>query len=199
MNAEGTRGKSFSSVGEFRDWLARHHSSETELLVRLFKVHAREMGLTYPDARDEALCFGWIDGVLRSKDADSYTVRFTPRKPKSIWSEVNIKRVAALEAEGRMTPAGAAAFARREKSRSGVYAYENKSRELEAAYLKTFMTSKRGWKFFQAQAPWYQRTSVHWVMSAKREETRARRLGILISSSDRGVPIPSLDRTPRKK
>lgn len=168
------------------------------MLVRLFKVHARDKGMTYVEAVDEALCFGWIDGVLRGGDGDSFTIRFTPRKAKSIWSKVNIAKVAALEAAGRMMSAGKAAFARREEARSGIYAHEKKPVDLAPTYLKTFTANKRGWKFFQAQAPWYRRTSVHWVISAKREETRLRRLGILISCSNRGLPIPSLDRTPKK-
>ena len=198
-NAEGPKGKSFREGRNFRDWLSHHHSSETELLVRLFKVHARDKGMTYADALDEALCFGWIDGVRKGGDDDSFTIRFTPRKAKSIWSKVNIDKVAALEAAGRMMAPGRAAFARREENRSAIYAYEKDSVALSPDYLKTFRTTRGAWKFFQAQAPWYRRTSVHWVMSAMREETRARRLGILISSSDRGVPIPSLDRTPKKK
>jgi uncharacterized protein YdeI (YjbR/CyaY-like superfamily) len=175
--------------------LTDHHASESELLVRLFKVHARERGLTYSDALDEALCFGWIDGVRRGGDEDTFTIRFTPRKPKSTWSAVNIKRVAELEAAGRMHESGLAAFKRRSTERSAVYAYENRQTELSPEYEKKLRSNKKAWKFFDAQAPWYRRTAIYWVMSAKKEETREKRLARLIDLSAKGKPLPQLDRT----
>lgn len=185
---------SFASAKEFRAWLAKHHASERELLVRLYKVHARARGMGYSDALDEALCFGWIDGVRRSLDADSYSIRFTPRKKGSIWSGVNIKRVAALEAAGRMRAPGTAAFARREEQKSRVYSFESAERQLDAAQKKRFRANARAWKDFLSRPPWYRRTSIFWVVSAKREETRSRRLEILIDRCARSEPIEPLRR-----
>jgi len=195
VKSSAAKGRAFASGEAFREWLAEHHASETELLVRLFKVHARDKGMTYKDALDEALCFGWIDGVRRTGDEDTHTIRFTPRRAKSIWSAVNIKRVNELEAAGRMHESGLAAFGRRDANRSVVYAYENRQIELSPEYAKIFRSKKRAWTFFESQAPWYQRTSIYWVMSAKREETRERRLATLIDVSAKGKPLPQLDRT----
>lgn len=188
------RHKAFRSAAAFRAWLEQHHSSKKELLVRLYKVHAKQKGMTYAEALDEALCFGWIDGVRRGVDADSFSVRFTPRKLRSIWSAVNIKRVGELEAAGTMRAGGIAAFSRRESARSNVYAYENRGRGLDDAYERRLRSNARAWKFFQSQAPWYQRTSSYWVMSAKREETRLKRLETLIDSSEHQRRIPPLAR-----
>ena len=187
--------KVFKDSAAFRSWLEAHHSSESELVVKLYKVHAKEKGLTYTQALDEALCFGWIDGVRRGGDDDSFNIRFTPRKPKSTWSAVNIKKVEELEAAGRMHESGLAAFRRRSAERSGIYAYENRQTELDPAYEKKLRSNKKAWEFFQAQAPWYRRTSIYWVMSAKKEETREKRLGTLAEYSAKRKPIPQLDRT----
>jgi uncharacterized protein YdeI (YjbR/CyaY-like superfamily) len=186
--------KAFRNSGAFRDWLERNHSSKKELVVKLYKVHAKEKGLTYKDALDEALCFGWIDGVRRSGDDESHNVRFSPRASRSTWSAVNIKRVQELEAAGRMHESGLAAFGRRSEARSGIYAYENRQTELTPAYEKEFRARKRAWNFFQSQAPWYRRTSIYWVMSAKKEETRERRLATLIDVSGKQRSLPQLDR-----
>jgi uncharacterized protein YdeI (YjbR/CyaY-like superfamily) len=188
-------GKAFATPVAFRDWLAAHHASETELLVRLYKVHARDKGMTYSDALDEALCFGWIDGVRRGGDEETFTIRFTPRKPRSTWSAVNIKRVGELQAAGRMHQSGLAAFQRRSTERSGIYAYENRQTKLSPEYGKKLRSNKRAWAFFEKQPPWYRRTSIYWVMSAKKEETRQRRLATLIEVSAKGKPLPQLDRT----
>jgi uncharacterized protein YdeI (YjbR/CyaY-like superfamily) len=169
-----------------------HHGTEQELVVRLFRNHARERGMGYPDALDEALCFGWIDGVRRAFDEDSFTVRFTPRKPKSIWSTVNIRHVERLKAGGRMREPGLAAFARRTESRSRAYSFESKPLALAPAYEKRLRANRRAWAWFRTQAPWYRRTSAFWVMSAKREETRERRLAALIAHSARGARIGPL-------
>jgi len=147
--------------------------------------------MTYRQALDEALCFGWIDGVRRSLDDSSFSVRFTPRKPKSAWSAVNIKRVGQLRAEGRMHAAGLAAFDARVKSR---YSYETRPRSLSAPYLKKLRANPRALRFFEAQPPWYRRTSAFWVMSAKQPETRARRLDALIAHSEQQRAIPPLRR-----
>lgn len=186
--------KAFRTQADFRKWLEAHHASETELMIRLFKVHARKRGIGYREALDESLCYGWIDGVRRGLDADSFTQRFTPRKRKSNWSAVNIKRVRELIAEGRMRPPGMAAFDARDKTAVAPYSFENRNAKLDAALEKTFRANKGAWEYFRAQAPWYQRTTIHMVMSAKREETRAKRLALLIDCSARGKPIPQLTR-----
>jgi len=174
--------KSFASSKAFRVWLEKHHPTSDELLVRCYKVHAKHRGLTYREALDEALCFGWIDGVRRSVDGDSFSTRFTPRRPRSKWSLVNIRRAKELEAEGRMHRSGQAAFAAREQSSSRRYSFEEKPSRLDPDSEKPFRTNQPAWRFFQSQAPWYRRTCVFWVMVAKREETRKRRLAALIAS-----------------
>lgn len=183
----------FRTPAAFRTWLTRNHAKSRELILRCYKKHAAERGLTYAQALDEALCFGWIDGIRRSVDADSFSVRFTPRKPRSIWSRVNIAHVERLMAAGRMTKPGLDAFALRDEQRTGIYAFERQS-ELEPAFAATFRADKAAWRYYQKQAPWYRRTSTHWIMSAKKEETRAKRLALLIECSARGEPIPQLDR-----
>ena len=187
----------FKTPARFRAWLARNHARETELVVRLFKVHASQHGIGYREALEEALCFGWIDGVRRSIDEDSFSVRFTPRKPKSIWSNINVRIVERLQSEGRMKPPGLAAFERRDEKRTGIYAFESKSQGLSPGFEKRLRAVPKAWKHFESQPPWYRRTAAHWVMNAKREETRERRLGILIEHSAKGKPLPQLDRTPR--
>lgn len=188
--------KAFRTSEEFRAWLEKHHASKTELDLRLFKTRAKHRGMGYREALDQALCFGWIDGVRRSLDDVSFTQRFTPRKKKSNWSRVNIKRATELESEGRMHPAGLAAFRSRDAIAVAPYSFENRSITLDAAAEKEFRANKRAWEFFQAQAPWYRRTSIFWVMSAKREETRARRLASLIERSAKETRVPPL--TPPK-
>jgi len=154
------------------------------------------MGLTYREALDQALCFGWIDGVRRAVDDESFSIRFTPRKARSTWSAVNIKRANQLEDEERMHPAGRAAFAAREPRSSRRYSFESKPRELRRDYQKRLRANRRAWTFFRAQAPWYQRTSIFWVMEAKREETRLRRLDELIQRSAKGQAIRLLSGKP---
>jgi uncharacterized protein YdeI (YjbR/CyaY-like superfamily) len=175
----------------FRAWLARNHATATELFVRCTKVQAARRGVTYAQALDEALCIGWIDGVRHSVDATSFSVRFTPRKPKSAWSTVNIKRFLELQSERRVRPAGRKAFEARVKSQ---YSFESRPRALAPAYLRRFRFNRRAWAFFEAQPPWYQRTCSFWVMSAKQPETRERRLALLVSRSERGEGIPPLKR-----
>jgi uncharacterized protein YdeI (YjbR/CyaY-like superfamily) len=185
---------SFKTQKHFRDWLQKNHRGEQELILRCFKVHAKHRGIGYREALDEALCFGWIDGVRHGLDTDSFTVRFTPRKPKSNWSRVNIRRVGELEAEGQMHEAGLTAFRGRDATKRAPYSFESEPLELTAAFGKLFRANKGAWEFFQAQAPWYRRVSVFWVMSAKREETRAKRLRELIDRSAKGTPIEALRR-----
>jgi len=190
----------FQTPAAFRAWLRKHHRKETELLVRLYRAHAAKHGMTYPQALDEALCFGWIDGVRRSLDDDTFTIRFSPRKPKSIWSRINVAHVERLTREGRMERPGLAAFQARSEKRTGVYSFERAApAKLAPALERRLKAAAAAWKHYQAQAPWYRRTTAHWIMSAKKEETRLRRLEILIDCSRKGVRIPALRWEPAKK
>jgi uncharacterized protein YdeI (YjbR/CyaY-like superfamily) len=179
----------FGSPAEFRRWLARHHASARELLVGFHKVGSGTPSMTWPESVDEALCVGWIDGVRRRVDDQRYTIRFTPRRPGSIWSAVNIARVAVLEEAGRMKAAGRKAFSSRAEGKSRIYAYEQASAELSAAYAKIIRRNKAAWAFLQSRAPWYRKKVSYWVMSAKQEATRERRLARLIELSAAGREI----------
>jgi len=185
---------SFRTPAAFRAWLTRNHVKATELVLRCFKTHAEGQGVTYAQALDEALCFGWIDGVRRRVDADSFSVRFTPRKPRSIWSRVNIAHVERLTKAGRMKKPGLTAFEARTDERTGVYSFERQT-ALAPAYTRIFQANVAAWAYYQSGAPWYRRTSTHWIMSAKREDTREKRLALLIACSARGTTIPQLTRT----
>jgi uncharacterized protein YdeI (YjbR/CyaY-like superfamily) len=180
----------FKTPAAFRAWLARNHHTARELLVGLYHRKSGKGGPSYQEVLDEALCFGWIDGVRRNYDATSYTIRFTPRKPTSIWSAVNIKRVGELTARGRMRPSGLTAFRKRDRKKARLYSFENRPRELNAGAAREFRAHKQAWAWFQAQAPWYRRTASWWVMSAKKEETRSRRLAALIASSAQSRRAP---------
>lgn len=176
----------FETAGRFRAWLRAHHARETALLVRIRKTGSSRTGITYAEALDEALCYGWIDGVRRRIDDESFSIRFSPRKPRSIWSRINVAHVKRLIAEGRMRKAGLAAWEAREEKRTGVYSFEQDSHHLPAAYRRSFRANAKAWKWFEAQAPWYRRTLTYWVTSAKKEETRRRRLDELIAKSAAG-------------
>jgi uncharacterized protein YdeI (YjbR/CyaY-like superfamily) len=182
----------FPSSVDFRRWLEHNHASTTELWVGFYRKDSDQGGLTYPEAVDEALCFGWIDGIRKKVDPDSYTNRFTPRRSGSIWSLVNIDHVKRLTAAGKMHPAGLKAFAARLAHRTGVYAFEQKSHKLSAAYEKKFRANRKAWAFFTAQAPWYQRTAIHKVTSPKQEATRLRWLDLLMADSARGKRLDAL-------
>jgi uncharacterized protein YdeI (YjbR/CyaY-like superfamily) len=185
----------FATPFEFRAWLEEHHGDARELWVGFHKRGSGEPSITWPEAVDEALSFGWIDGVRRRIDSISYTIRFTPRKPKSIWSAVNIKRAKELIDVARMRPAGLKAFRELANERSAIYSYEQrKTAQLGDVYEKRFRANKVAWKFFQAQPPWYQRTATFWVISAKKAETRLKRLSILLKDSERGRSIALLTR-----
>lgn len=181
--------KAFRSRQAFRSWLGRHHASKRELVIRLYKKHAAHRGLTYRDALDEALCHGWIDGVIRSLDADSYAIRFTPRKPKSKWSDVNIRHAERLIAAGEMTAAGHAAFARRHEGAGRRYSFESPPARLSPALRKRFQADPVAWRDFQGRPPGYRRTVTFWVMEAKREATRERRLAELIEACRKHLPV----------
>jgi uncharacterized protein YdeI (YjbR/CyaY-like superfamily) len=176
----------FTTQAKFHQWLKKHHAKSTELLVGFYKVKSGKPSITYQEALDEALCFGWIDGIRKAVDEERYTIRFTPRKPTSNWSNVNIKRVKELIAKGRMTPSGLVAFEARKAEKSGVYTYENRPQQLSPEYEKIFRKNKPAWEYFQSLAPHYRRTTCGWVMSAKKEETRLRRLATLIEDSAQG-------------
>jgi len=177
----------FPTPAEFRAWLAEHHATATEIGVVLHSKASGRPTMTWSDAVDQALCFGWIDSVARRLDETSRVQRFTPRKPKSNWSAVNIKKVAELTAQGLMTPAGLAAFARREEARSAIYSYENRHQAvLDPARGAEFRASAGAWEFFSRQPPSYRQLSIYRVMSAKREETRTSRLARLIEASAAG-------------
>lgn len=190
----------FPTPSAWRAWLEENHAEAQELWVGLYKRDSGKPSITWPEAVDGALCFGWIDGVRKSVDTISYKIRFTPRKPRSIWSAINVKRATELSALGLMHPAGLAAFQKRDEKRSAIYSYEQrKTAKLPATYERLFRANSAAWRFFQAQAPWYRRTSSFWVISAKKEETRRKRLASLIEDSAHQRTIPVLARPPRAK
>ena len=182
----------FATPAHFRRWFEKHHESERELLVGFYKKGSGKPSITWPESVDEALCFGWIDGIRRRIDDESYSIRFTPRRPDSIWSAVNFKRMGELIAAGRVQPAGLAAFAKRSADKTGVYSYEHQRREevpLDPAYEKQLRRDKAAWKYWQDEAPWYRRIVTRWIMGAKKEETREKRLRELIEVSAAGRRI----------
>jgi uncharacterized protein YdeI (YjbR/CyaY-like superfamily) len=190
----------FATPADWRAWLEKHHDDRKELWVGLYKRDSGRPSITWPEAVDCALCFGWIDGLRKSIDDVSYMNRFTPRKPRSAWSAVNIKRATELSELGLMHPAGLAAFEKRDGDRSAIYAYEQRnSPKLPPAFEKEFRRRIEAWDFFQAQPPWYRRTSTYWVISAKKDQTRRSRLATLIECSARRKAIPPLSRPQRKK
>lgn len=184
----------FATPEEFRAWLRDNHRTKTELLVGFYKKTTSRPSITWPESVDEALCVGWIDGVRKRLDNESYSIRFTPRKPQSAWSALNIRNMKRLLAEGRVLPAGLEAWERRSRKKSG-YSYEQRQHaRLDKSQLTRFQANVEAWRYFEAQAPSYKRTAIHWVVSAKRDETRARRLGTLIDCSARGEAVPPLRR-----
>ncbi len=189
----------FASTAEFRSWLEEHHETATELWVGFYKKASGKPSMTWSEAVDQALCFGWIDGVRRSVGADGFANRFTPRKPRSNWSNVNIAKVEALTAQGLMMPAGVRAFELREAAQSGVYSFEKRPEALPPEYEAQFREQPAAWVFFEQQPPGYRRLAAHWVTSAKREETRLKRLATLIEDSACGRRIGLLARPADRK
>jgi uncharacterized protein YdeI (YjbR/CyaY-like superfamily) len=190
----------FPSSLAFRAWLQQHHTEAQELWVGFYKRSSGKPSITWPEAVDSALGFGWIDGVRKSVDEVSYTIRFTPRRPGSIWSDVNIKRGRDLMRLRLMRPAGLEAFRRQEEAKSKVYSYEQrKSANLGCAYEQQFRAHEAAWRFFQTQAPWYRRTATWWVISGKKGETRLKRLGKLIEDSGRERTISPLTRKAKSR
>ncbi|MES3019593.1 MAG: YdeI/OmpD-associated family protein [Bacteroidota bacterium] len=179
----------FKNQDGFRNWLESNYEKETELLVGFYKVSSGKQNMTWSESVDQALCFGWIDGVRRSIDSESYSIRFTPRRGTSIWSAVNIKKIAELKSKGLMFPAGLASYEKRTDNKSAIYAFENDPVDLRKDFEQKFKARPRAWKFFQKQAPSYKRTCYYWIMTAKQEKTKLSRLERLINESESGVKV----------
>ena len=173
----------FHSQEEFRQWLEENHETETEIIVGYYNVKSGKGGMTWSESVDQALCFGWIDGVLHKIDEESYSHRFTPRRANSVWSAINIKKVAELTAKGLMKPAGIAAFEKRSETKSAIYAYENEAKTFPDDFEKRFKANEKAWNFFEKQANWYKKQMISWVVTAKQEKTRESRLEKLIAAS----------------
>lgn len=182
----------FATPAELRSWLEKNHDRATELWVGFHRKGSGKPSITWPEAVDQALCFGWIDSVRKSIDETRYANRFTPRKPKSNWSAVNVKRAGQLIELGLMTPAGRKAFEAREESRTGVYSYEQRPHDLPPQYERELRKNKKAAAFWRSQPPGYRKAATWWVVSAKREDTRLRRLAALIRHATRGERIPLL-------
>ena len=176
----------FATSEKFRAWLAKHHQRAPELLVGFHKKATSKASIDWPQSVDEALCFGWIDGVRRSLGEDGYTIRFTPRRAGSIWSSINIRRVAVLKRQGRMQPAGLAAFALRTRDRSVIYAYEQRdAAKLAAEETRLFKAQPEAWQYFSNLAPSYRQKAIYWIVSARKPETRRSRLARIIAMAAR--------------
>ena len=187
----------FRSPSELRAWLEKNHGAASELWIGFFNQRSGQKGITYREALDEALCFGWIDGVRKSVDEGRYVQRFTPRRARSKWSLVNIKRVGELKALGRMCAPGLAAFDGRDLTRSGVDSLARANAKLTGALERQFRANAPAWAYFQSRPPGYRRLAAWFVMSAKKDETRLKRLATLIAVSAKGRPLPGLERPPR--
>ena len=181
----------FTDSNAFRKWLEANHKTEKELLVGFYRVASGKPSITWPQSVDQALCFGWIDGLRRSINEESYSIRFTPRKPGSIWSAINIRKMELLSKAGLVRPAGLAAFAKRSEEKSAIYAYEKEPVKLDKQFERQFKANKKAWKFFHTLAPSYQRVAINWVMSAKQEATRIKRMQTLIEDSAQQQKIKS--------
>ena len=184
----------FATPEAFRAWLTRNHAKGTELLVGFYKKDSGKASITWPESVDEALCFGWIDGVRRSLGAESYVIRFTPRKKGSVWSAVNTRKMRSLIADGRVSPAGLAAFEVRRENRSGIYSYEQRGEQLAEPYGTRLRKNKKAWTYFQSTPASYRKAAGWWVVSAKKEETRLARLARLVELSAAGERIPQFTR-----
>jgi uncharacterized protein YdeI (YjbR/CyaY-like superfamily) len=184
----------FETPADFRAWLERNHEHERELVVGFWKTSTGKPSITWPESVDEALCFGWIDGIRRSLGDESYTIRFTPRQARSTWSAVNVRRAKELVELGRMTPAGLRAFEARTESRSGVYSYEQRTVDLPERYAAELQANEAARDFFESRPASYRKAAVWWVVSAKKEETRQRRLATLVDDCAHGRTIKLLTR-----
>jgi uncharacterized protein YdeI (YjbR/CyaY-like superfamily) len=189
----------FKSSSDFRKWLESNHASARELWVGFHKRSSTKTSITWPESVDQALCFGWIDGVRKSIDENSYKIRFSPRKPTSVWSNVNIERVLDLTKQDLMRPAGLAAFERRRENRSGIYSYEQRTDAIPEPYAQKLRANSAAWDFLQAQIPSYRKAVAWWVVSAKKEQTRQKRLDQLIEESAHGRKIDQYTRLQKSK
>jgi uncharacterized protein YdeI (YjbR/CyaY-like superfamily) len=188
----------FKTPADFRAWLVKHHATAPELLVGFYKKGSGKPSITWPESVDEALCVGWIDGIRRRIDDESYSIRFTPRRPGSIWSAVNTKRVAVLMRERRMLAAGVAAFEARDAKKTAIYSYERETATFPPAFEQRFRANAKAWTHFSAAAPSYRRLAAYWVTTAKQEATRERRLASLIASWEKGE-MPKAHQVGRKQ
>lgn len=191
---EPTKIKYFKTPSSLKKWYKSNYKKSSELWLGFYKKDSGKPSVTYPEALDEALCFGWIDGIRKRIDDEIYTIRFTPRKAKSYWSAVNIKKAIALIKSGKMEKPGLTEFEKRDKNKSGSYSFERANVKLSVDYEKKFKSNKKAWKFFQSSPPSYQKPALWWVMSAKQEETQLKRLNQLISDSEAGLRIKQLRR-----
>ncbi len=175
----------FSDQSAFRKWLEKNHKKEKELIVGFYKKESGKLNMTWSQSVDQALCFGWIDGIRRSIDKDSYCIRFTPRRTTSVWSKVNINKVEELTKKGLMQPAGLEIYKLRKEEKSGIFSYESEAKQLEKDFENRFKACKSAWEFFTHQAPSYQKMIIHWILAAKQEATKARRLEKVIAESEK--------------
>ncbi len=189
----------FPTPNDFRKWLAANHEQATELWVGYYKKATGKPSITWPESVDQALCYGWIDGLRKTIDEESYRIRFTPRRPTSHWSDVNIKRVKVLTKEGQMQPAGLEAFKKRDAKKSRQASHEQKVVNFNPAYEKELKSNAKAWEYFINKAPSYQKQCRHWIMSAKQQQTQLRRLQTLIDSSASGEVIPPFRWSEKKK
>jgi uncharacterized protein YdeI (YjbR/CyaY-like superfamily) len=176
----------FSSQDDFRSWLEQYHETESELVVGYYKVGTKKPSMTWSESVDQALCFGWIDGVRRSIDDESYSIRFTPRKKNSIWSAINIAKMEKLTQLGRVAPAGLKAYSYKTEQNSYNYSFERALAQLTTAQITLFKSNEQAWEFFNKQAPSYQKVILHWITSAKQEKTQLARLEKLLQASEKG-------------
>ena len=196
---EPTNVQFFRDAPAFRKWLQKHHASASELWVGFYKKGSGKRSISYPEAVDQALCFGWIDGIRKARDEESYVNRFTPRRKGSVWSAVNIKRVGELQEAGFMTPAGLKVFNERDEAKTNRYSFEREHVQFSPEQLARFRKNKRAWAFFESQPPSYRRPATWWVISAKQAATQERRLAQLIADSAAGLRIAQMRPAPRKQ
>jgi uncharacterized protein YdeI (YjbR/CyaY-like superfamily) len=187
----------FPTPADFRQWLAENHETAPELWVGYYKKDTDRPSINWSESVDQALCFGWIDGIRKTIDDQSYKIRFTPRRKDSVWSAVNIKKVAELSEQGLMQPAGLRAFEQRKQDKSVIYAYEQRNNpQFEEAHQQQFRANEKAWAYFQSQPPGYRKTATWWVISAKQEATRLKRLATLITDSENNRPLAQFNRKP---
>jgi len=188
----------FPTQNDFRNWLEENHRKETELFVGFYKVDSGKSSITWSQSVDQALCFGWIDGVRKSIDKDSYCIRFTPRKLNSIWSAINIAKVEALISDGLMKEAGLEAFKKKKDHRSGVYSFENEAKKFSEVFENRFKANQSAWDFFSTQPPAYRKMMIHWIMTAKQEVTKLARLDKTIINSGQNKRLFQIQKNSEK-